>query len=217
MRLLGLGSLDVDQAAEVERPVATIQNGVVIMKVTVLYGSPRAKSNSAALADHFVSQLEKKGATVDRYYLNKMKYRGCQGCMGCKNGSERCVLNDDLSPALDGMKDTDVLVLASSVYYGDVTSQMKGFIDRIYSFLVPEFWTKKEPSRLPHGKKLVFVLTQGDVETMYDDIYGRYNPLISKHGFDESHLLRVWEISQDQNVLDRKDVLQAAEELAQKF
>ncbi len=187
------------------------------MKVTVLYGSPRAKSNSAVLTDHFVSKLGEKGAHVEKFYLNKMNYRGCQGCMGCKTASsEGCVLNDDLKPVLDGMKDTDVLVLSSAVYYGDVTSQMKGFIDRIYSFYVPEFWMKDVKSRLPNGKKLVFVLTQGnDDETLYADIDKRYSPLISTHGFKESHLLRVCGISPGQNILDNDKIVRQADALAE--
>lgn len=186
------------------------------MNVTVLYGSPRAKSNSAALTDHFVSRLEKKGAHVEKFYLNKMNYRGCQGCMGCKGTAQGCVLNDDLKPVLDGMKNTDVLVLSSAVYYGDVTSQMKGFIDRIYSFYVPEFWLKEVKSRLPRGKKIVFVLTQGNKdENLYADIDTRYFSLISIHGFDKSHLLRVCGIMPSNNILENEKIVLQAEELAE--
>ncbi|HEY1405667.1 MAG TPA: flavodoxin family protein, partial [Spirochaetota bacterium] len=82
------------------------------MNVISLFGSPRATSNSSALTNHFLSKMEEKGAHVERFYLNKMNYRGCQGCMGCKGASDRCVLKDDLAPVLDRMKDVDLLVLS---------------------------------------------------------------------------------------------------------
>lgn len=188
------------------------------MKVIALFGSPRPKSNSTALTEYFLSKLEKKGAVVKRFHLNKLKYRGCQGCMGCKTGSDKCVLRDDLTPALDAMHDADLLVLSSSVYYGDVTSQLKAFIDRIYSFYVPDFWLKDNPTRLPGGKQLVFVLTQGNADKkLFADIKPRYARLIATHGFNKSHLLRVCGMSPADDVMKRKDALKDADKLAAKL
>ena len=76
---------------------------------------------------------------------------------GCKTGSERCVLPDDLAPVLDAVFNADLVVFASPVYYSDVSAQLKAFIDRTYSYLVPGYIAKEHPNRLPTRKALVFI------------------------------------------------------------
>jgi len=46
--------------------------------------------------------------------------------MACKTKLDNCALEDDLTEVLDAVRETDVLVLASPVYYGDLSSQLKG-------------------------------------------------------------------------------------------
>ena len=70
-----------------------------------------------------------------------MNFKGCQGCGACKAEKEKCVVQDDLTQVLEAVRETDVLVLASPVYFADVTAQMKAFVDRTYSFLKPDFET----------------------------------------------------------------------------
>jgi multimeric flavodoxin WrbA len=135
------------------------------MKITCILGSPRTNGNSAAIADKFCKTAELKAAEVTRFELNKMNYRGCQGCMACKSKYDKCVLKDDLGEVLDSVRNSDITVLASPVYFGDFTSQAKGFIDRTYSNLKPTFYTDPEnASRLNKGSKLIVILAQGAPE-----------------------------------------------------
>ena len=114
------------------------------MKVVCLLGSPREKGNSATIANRFCKTAERLGAEVITAVLNKLDFRGCQGCMACKTKLDRCVLEDDLTDVLEAIRETDVLVLASPVYFWDVSSQLKAFIDRTFSYLVPDFITNPE-------------------------------------------------------------------------
>lgn len=185
------------------------------MNAVSIFGSPRQHGNSSILTNYFLSCLEEKGAHVERYYLSKMNYRGCQGCMGCKGTSDHCVLKDDLSPILDAMYKTDLLVLSSCVYFGDISSQLKGFVDRFYSFYVPEFWLKENKSRLSPGKKLLFVLTQGNIdEKLFGDIAPKYSTLLSTLGLTEHYLLRVCGIAPAQNILENESIVKQAQTLA---
>ena len=95
------------------------------MKVTCLLGSPREKGNSAALAKKFCKTAESLGASIRTVSLNTLNFRGCQGCMACKTKLDKCALEDDLTEVLEAIRETDVLVLASPVYYWDVSSQLK--------------------------------------------------------------------------------------------
>ena len=144
------------------------------MKIVALLGSPRSNKNSASIANRFIASATQFGAETRNFELNKLVYRGCQGCYACKSTHESCVINDDLTEVLEAVRQADLVLLASPVYYGDVSAQLKGFIDRTFSYLKPDYISNIQPSRLS-AKKLVFVLTQGHPdEAMFNDIYPRY-------------------------------------------
>lgn len=160
------------------------------MKIVSLLGSPRANSNSSAIARRFQESAAAQGAEIRTFELNRLTYQGCQGCYACKKGLERCTLNDELSEVLSAVAGSDIVVMASPVYYGDVTAQLKGFIDRTYSYLKPDYLTNPAPSRLS-PKKLLFVLTQGHPdESLFADIFPRYDSFLKWLGFSETHLIR---------------------------
>lgn len=187
------------------------------MKIVCLLGSPREKGNSATIAKHFCAAAERLGARVRTFALNELEYRGCQGCMACKTKLDNCALEDDLSEVLEAVGETDVLVLASPVYYGDLSSQLKGFIDRSYSYLRPDYLTNPKPSRLAPGKKLVFILTQGNPDPkMFADIFERYNYFFKWCGFAESHLIRACGVREAGEAAANQEVMRLAATTAEK-
>ncbi len=187
------------------------------MKITAILGSPRINGNSATVAKRFVAKGKELGAESSIFELNRMTYRGCQGCYACKKSLEQCVLNDDLAEALNSVRGSDILILASPVYYGDVTAQMKGFIDRSYSFLKPDYMTSRTPSRLS-DKKIVFILTQGHVDkTFFADIYPRYSGFYKWMGFEESTLIRACGIGPATVDEVSEDILLEADEAASRL
>ena len=80
-----------------------------------------------------LDKLESLGSEVQTFALNKLACRGCQALV-YKTKLDRCVLDDDLTRMLDAVRGADLLVMATPVYFGDITSQFKGFVDRMYSF-----------------------------------------------------------------------------------
>ena len=70
------------------------------MKIVALLGSPRAHKNSATIAQRFTATAAQLGAQVRTYELNRLNYRGCQGCYACKQTLDHCVLEDDLTEVL---------------------------------------------------------------------------------------------------------------------
>jgi multimeric flavodoxin WrbA len=135
--------------------------------------------------------------------------------MTCKTKLDKCVLKDDLTPVLDGVHEADLVVMATPVYYGDVSSQLKGFIDRTFSYLVPDYPTNPNPSRLPPGKRLVFIQTQGQPdENQFADIFPRYTYFFKWYGFEDNHLLRACGVMGPDDVIARPDLLTLADDTA---
>ena len=169
------------------------------------------------MAKYFCDAAEKLGATVETFSLNKLNFRGCQGCMACKTKLDRCILKDDLEPVLDSIREADVLVLTTPVYFADLTAQLKGFIDRTYSYLVPNFFNNPNPSRLSPGKKLVFIQTQGQPnEKLFADIFPRTEPFLKRVGFPECHFIRACGVRKPAEVEGREGEMKLAEETARK-
>jgi multimeric flavodoxin WrbA len=160
------------------------------MKIVSLLGSPRTEGNSSTIARHVLKTAEALGAEVSSFELNRLTYRGCQGCYACKNKQDTCILNDGLTEVLAAVQDADVVLIASPVYYGDISSQLKGFMDRTFSYLVPDYRTNPQPSRLG-SKKLIFVLAQGHPDAaMFGDIFPRYEGFLKWMGFSDVSLIR---------------------------
>jgi multimeric flavodoxin WrbA len=161
--------------------------------IVCLLGSPRPKGNSSVLAQALCQAAAGAGAAVQTFALNTLTYQGCQGCLACKKKAEACVLEDGLTPVLAAVRACDVLVLATPVYFGEVTAQLKGFIDRSFSYLQAGYahLPRGERSRLSPGKTLVFVIAQGHPkEDLFTDIFPRYAYFLNWQGFTESRLLR---------------------------
>ena len=188
------------------------------MKIVCLLGSPKVKGNSETIANAFLEAAKKKGAEITTFALNKLTYKGCVACMGCKTKKEVCVLKDDLTQVLDAVRNCDILVMATPVYYGDVTSQLKAFIDRTFCYLVPDFLTNPKASRLKAGKKWVFIQTQNQPdEKMFSDIYPRYGFAFKWYGFTETYQIRGNGLLNATDAAGRKDLLDQATALAEKI
>jgi multimeric flavodoxin WrbA len=188
------------------------------MKIVCLQGSPRENGNSATIARRFCTTADRLGAQVKTYVLNNLEYKGCQGCMLCKTKLDRCALKDDLTEVLDAVHETDVLVLASPVYFWDISSQLKTFIDRTFSFLVPDFITNPNKSRLSPGKKLVFILAQNNPDrNSFPDIFRKIDYFFKAYEFSDSHLIRSFGVNEPEEVSTDEEAMKLAEATAEKI
>jgi len=188
------------------------------VKVIAILGSPRPKGNSATIARRFCETAEGLGADITSFLLNELTYKGCQGCMACKGASQKCVQKDDLAPVLDAIYTADIVVVATPVYAGEVSGQLKCFIDRMFSYLVPEFDTAPVKTRLQPGKKLVFIITQADPDqTHYSDIFPRYQMVLEWLGFEEIVLIRGCGLMTEGDAAKRDDLLQLADDTARRM
>ena len=103
-------------------------------KIVILNGSPRRKGNTAALAAAFTQGAEHAGHTVTEFFLDGMNIRGCKGCFGGHSSQTcPCVQRDDMDNIYPAVKACDVLVLASPLYYWNMSGQLRTAIDRLFA------------------------------------------------------------------------------------
>ena len=104
------------------------------MKAIAINGSPRKGWNTHTLLEMALEGAVSKGAQTEMVNLYDLNYKGCIGCLGCKRRGGlvgRCIINDELKPVLDAIHEADVLILGSPIYVGEVTGELRSFIERL--------------------------------------------------------------------------------------
>ena len=105
-------------------------------KIVVLTGSPRKGGNSFAMTDAFIRAAEEKGHTVTRFDVAMMHVGGCRACNGCFKTGKACCVEDDFNGMAPAILEADGILLSMPVYWYTMPAQIKGAIDRLYSFFV---------------------------------------------------------------------------------
>ena len=188
------------------------------MNVVALFGSPRANGNTATLTKIFNKTAEDLGANVQTFFLNKLDAKGCQACDVCKTKTDHCVIKDDLAKVLESVKNADILVAATPIYFADISAQFKIFVDRCYSYLEP-YETMPEASRLKAGKKFVLITAQNREEDMFAEVCTKYLMLFEFLGFKETHLIRGCDLLKEDEIETKKrqDLINLSKETARKI
>ncbi len=125
-----------------------------------LQGSPRDAGNTALLLDAALQGAAEAGARVVKFRLNDMNIRACQGCGGCYE-TGRCVMRDDMDQVYEALEHMDALVVASPVYFGGVTAQLKAMIDRCQPFWARKYVTKNPVSADNRRRDLLLLSVLG--------------------------------------------------------
>ena len=102
------------------------------MKILAISSSPRREGNSEVLCDEFLKGAAENGHETKKIRLSEKRIAPCLACYGCV-GTHICVRNDDMAEIIGDMKEADVILLSTPVYFYSVTSQMKMMIDRCFA------------------------------------------------------------------------------------
>ena len=105
-------------------------------KIVVITGSPRKGGNSFAMTDAFIAAAQAAGHSVERFDAAFMKIGGCHACETCFKTGKACSFDDDFNIIAASILTADAVVFTMPVYWYSLPSQIKGVIDRIYSFCV---------------------------------------------------------------------------------
>lgn len=105
-------------------------------KIVVITGSPRKNGNSFAMTDTFIRAAQEKGHTVTRFDAALKKVGGCRACETCFSTGKACTFDDDFNTIAPEILEADAVVFTMPVYWYSIPAQIKGVIDRLFSFVV---------------------------------------------------------------------------------
>ncbi len=144
-------------------------------KIIIIDGGPRRNMNTAQMLRKFAegAQSVDKEIEIKSFRLYDLDYKGCMSCMACKvkgKAANICKFKDPLTPILEEIAQADGLVLGSPVYFGDVTGQMRTFLERLcFPWLSYNDYSLTAPKRMP----VVLIETMnGTPERNNDNGYG---------------------------------------------
>jgi multimeric flavodoxin WrbA len=103
------------------------------MKIVAINGSPKGKiSNTDKMVSAFLKGAQEVGAETINIFLADKEIEYCKGCYSCwfKNPGQ-CVIKDDMTEVLSELAGANVIVLASPVYFNNISGTLKVFMDRL--------------------------------------------------------------------------------------
>ena len=102
------------------------------MKVLVLNGSPKAKSDTFRMTESFLKGLTRNGEhEVQAIHVIEKEIAPCRGCFGCWQRQDgRCVIGDDQNAILDAYRTADLVIWSFPLYCYGMPSHLKAVLDR---------------------------------------------------------------------------------------
>lgn len=181
------------------------------MTILALQASPRKKGNTNRVLDEMIKGAEDNGHEVRKYYLQELDISPCSGCEICAKGKD-CRYNDDGTEIIDQLAEGASLILASPIYFGQMTAQAKTIVDRFYSIF-------NNPDKKLTGKAAMILTHAYPVE----DMYKAYIELVETQSFaiiPELEYLETLEVAGVKFIGDAEkadEYLNKAYEIGQKF
>ena len=123
--------------------------------IMIIDGGPRKNMNTAQMLQKVAegAQSVSEEIEVKTVRLYDLDYKGCMSCMACKikgKASNVCKFKDALTPVLEEIAQADGLVMGSPIYFGDVTGQMRTFLERLaFPWLSYNDYSMTAPKKMP--------------------------------------------------------------------
>lgn len=144
--------------------------------ILVVVGGGRPKGNTMQLADAFIRGAEEAGHSVEKVSLLKSEVKGCLGCNACRFGKP-CIQKDGFNELVPKIKEADLIVFASPLYFWTISANLKAFIERFYCIA-------EEDPNPPVGRYEKYPVKDcALLMTSADELFWTFNQAVSYYQF----------------------------------
>jgi multimeric flavodoxin WrbA len=184
-----------------------------MISILGILGSPRKNGNSAFLLDRSLHAAQATGARrLPVVYVNELNFRGCQNCGGCaKTGI--CSQKDGMTEIYPLLRQADIWLFASSIFFDNITGQLKSFFDRLYCLDKPP--GSKLPGRRSGGFLIVYEDKPRKDYLRYTDIYLKYLSWFAEFVYTEA--LEGPRLAGPADAKDRPELISRAESMGRRL
>ena len=111
-----------------------------------IIGFSAGVTGSASNVDRMVKEIMgQTGYDSEFVKLTDVNYSACKGCVWLCAEPEICLLEDELLPYYQKIKEADAIVLGSPVHFATISATMTAFISRLWGFRHVNFAIKNKP------------------------------------------------------------------------
>ena len=112
------------------------------MKAMIICGSRNPEGQTARAAEALRQGLADGGSGAEEVFLPTMRIERCRQCedngWGLCRREGRCIIEDDFAGLVAKLKDADMAVFATPVYFSDLSESLRAFLDRLRRTCVNE-------------------------------------------------------------------------------
>ena len=137
--------------------------------IIILVGSMRKNGNTARLVQSFADGAVQNN-NVEIVYVADYNVNPCIGCNSCfaREGNQ-CFQDDDMVQIYEKLRNADIVVIASPVYFYGISAQLKAIVDRLHTPMRNTF----------HIKKLGLLLVgAAELPNLFDPIIMQYQMVL---------------------------------------
>lgn len=146
-------------------------------KIIILNGSPQKDGPVSDLVNAFTQGAQSRGAQVTEFFLQDMNIHWCTGCFKGNSELENpcTTIDDDMKKIYPVFKQSDVIVLASPVFFWMVSAQLKTAIDRLVAL--------EEGKDLLHGedRSAALLMSSDGSASQFDQSFAWYQHLLERY------------------------------------
>ncbi|OPJ65203.1 flavodoxin family protein [Clostridium oryzae] len=167
------------------------------MNILVLNGSPHPNGNTVAMINAFAEGAREKGHSVEVINIYGKKITGCLGCEYCHNNEYGiCVQKDDMLEIYEALESTEVMILASPMYFHNISGPLQSVISRIYAM-----------GKLKHLKKCGMLLSSR-IDGIYAGITEIHRTTVRIMGVEDIGIIT--SVGDENSVAERrKEIIEA--------
>lgn len=125
------------------------------MKTLIFNGSPRKNGDTMSLINKLTENLQGEYKLVNAYDCD---IAPCVDCRFCKK-HQSCCVKDDMQEVYDYIKDCDNIVIASPIYFSELTGKLLDVGSRLQRYFCARHFRHEEP--IPKKKKGAVILVGG--------------------------------------------------------
>ncbi len=145
-------------------------------RVVAVYGSPRRGGNTDVLLDTFLkglnecsifSKRKKMELIVKKLFVSELHISPCRECRHCSIDGE-CIVDDDMQEVYPEIMNSNLLLIASPVFFTTVSGYLKAFIDRFQRFWALKYELNKRIITAEDKKGILFSCAGSRPENIFD-------------------------------------------------
>lgn len=131
-----------------------------MMQTLVINGSPRKNGDTMTLVNEMLKHLSGEAIVIHAYYA------GISPCMDCRHCWQHagCCIDDSMQQVYSLLDEVDNVILASPVYFSELTGQLLGFASRLQTYYAATHMRGDNSFRLKAKNGALVLAAGGDTK-----------------------------------------------------